>query len=76
MKVIRRPAPKADPKLVAQVAKIGNNLNQMARALNECRLVGDAVMLVEVAAQLAAVRADLLSLLPQPRSSEGGGDAD
>lgn len=70
------PAPKADPALVAQVAKIGNNLNQMARALNECRLVGDAVQLVEVAAQLAAVRADLLSLLPQPRSGQGGGDAD
>lgn len=76
VRVIRRPAPKADPALVTGVAKIGNNLNQMARALNECRLIGDAVQLVEVAAQLAAIRADLLSLLPLPRSGKGGGDAD
>ncbi len=33
-KILQRPAPKADPKLLLELGRIGNNLNQMARALN------------------------------------------
>ena len=44
----RRPAPKADPQLMAQLAKIGNNLNQIARRANTARFV-DLEMLGEVA---------------------------
>ena len=42
----------ADPALMRQLAALGSNLNQIARSLNECRLVGAPVQLVEVLALL------------------------
>ena len=42
----------ADPALMRQLAALGSNLNQIARSLNECRLVGAPVRLVEVLALL------------------------
>lgn len=33
-KILQRPAPKADPKLLRELGRIGNNVNQVARALN------------------------------------------
>lgn len=40
----RGPAPKADPALVAQLARIGNNLNQLARRANTIRGVDVAML--------------------------------
>ena len=33
-KILQRPAPNADPKLLLELGRIGNNVNQIARALN------------------------------------------
>ena len=59
----------ADPALMRQLAGMSNNLNQIARALNECRLAGSSVQLVEVLALLRSIEAEaahLLPLLPPP----------
>ncbi len=49
--------PDADPQLLRQIAGIGNNLNQIARVVNSQR--HDAVNLVKVLAQLAALERQL-----------------
>lgn len=36
----RRPAPKADPALIAALSRLGANLNQIARAMNAARAAG------------------------------------
>ena len=55
----------ADPALMRQLAGMSNNLNQIARALNECRLAGSSVQLVEVLALLRSIEAQASRLLPQ-----------
>jgi hypothetical protein len=54
-----------DPELMRQLAQIGNNLNQVARALNECRKVGDAVQVVEVLSVLRSIEEAIAELYPQ-----------
>jgi len=72
----------ADPVLMRQLAGMSNNLNQIARALNECRLAGSSVQLVEVLALLRSIEVQAGRLLPQlppppkPRAKEeASGDA-
>ena len=69
----------ADPALMRQLAGISNNLNQIARALNECRLAGSSVQLVEVLALLRSIEAEAGRLLPQlpppPKPTKGASDA-
>lgn len=70
----------ADPVLMRQLAGMSNNLNQIARALNECRLVGAPVQLVEVLALLRSIEGQATHLLPQlpppPKpSTKGASDA-
>lgn len=48
--------------IVREVARVGNNLNQVARALNRCVLTGDAVNSLAVAAELRRVREALRTL--------------
>ena len=55
----------ADPALMRQLAGMSNNLNQIARALNECRLAGSSVQLVEVLALLRSIEVQAGRLLPQ-----------
>ena len=65
----RRNAPRVDPDLVRELARIGNNLNQLARAANRrspVEAVSLLVRLIEIDRELAVLRA----------SHEVGRDAD
>ena len=62
---VRDTSKDADPVLMRQLAGMSNNLNQIARALNECRLAGSPVQLVEVLALLRSIEAEAGRLLPQ-----------
>ncbi len=72
----------ADPALMRQLAALGSNLNQVARALNECRSKGDRMPVLEALAYLRSIEAEAVKLLPQlppppkprPQAQEGGGD--
>jgi hypothetical protein len=66
----RRNYTPADPELIKHLARIGNNLNQIARYVN----TKSGVDSVELLAQLNALRRDFLSLLPQ--KSGNNPDAD
>jgi hypothetical protein len=65
-----------------QLAALGSNLNQVARALNECRSKGDRMPVLEALAYLRSIEAEAVKLLPQlppppkprPQAQEGGGD--
>lgn len=56
----RRSAPRVDPDLVRELARIGNNLNQLARAANRrspVETVSLLVKLIEIDRELAVLRA-------------------
>jgi hypothetical protein len=55
----RRPVPKADPELIRHWAKIGGNLNQIARALNTANKIGEPVNLAQILATLKAIEQNL-----------------
>lgn len=48
-----RPPPKVDPELIRQVARIGNNLNQIARRCNTGQRFDVLAELAEIERQLA-----------------------
>ena len=55
----RRSAPRVDPDLVRELARIGNNLNQLARAANRrspVETVSLLVKLIEIDRELAVLR--------------------
>lgn len=54
-----------DPQLIAHLARLGNNLNQVARALNECRKSGSVVELAEVLAVLTSIEQQASQLFPK-----------
>lgn len=68
--VRRRAARRADPKLLAELGRIGNNLNQIARWANTYKTAAEAV---EIITALAAIEREILFLLPGDR--EAGGSA-
>ena len=75
----RDPRHLADPALMRQLAALGSNLNQIARAVNECRLVGSPVHLVELLALLRSIEETagrLLPQLPPPPNREDDGHDD
>lgn len=61
----RRPAPKADPALVAALGRLGANLNQIARAMNAARAAGAMRQLdaLDIAASLVSLDRQLGVLL-------------
>ncbi|BCX90007.1 hypothetical protein MIN45_PP21 (plasmid) [Methylomarinovum tepidoasis] len=65
----RRRHPKADPELIRQLAKIGNNFNQIARWANTYKRSAEAV---EIIAGLLAIEAAMRALL----AKVSGGDRD
>ena len=57
---VRRSAPRIDPNLMRELARIGNNLNQLARAANRrspVETVSLLVKLIEIDRELAVLRA-------------------
>jgi hypothetical protein len=72
-----RPAPPADPQVVRQVARAGNNLNQIARW---CNTYTDAADQVQLLAALQAIERELSSFSHRPiaggdSAGEAGGDS-
>ncbi|KAB2738362.1 MobC family plasmid mobilization relaxosome protein [Brucella anthropi] len=69
----RRPAPKVDPELVRAVARIGGNLNQIARWLNTAQAQGQvsAIDAITVAARLVAIERALSKTLEQFTAKDG-----
>jgi hypothetical protein len=69
----RRQVPKVDPELVRAVARIGGNLNQIARWLNTATLQGQmsAIDAIEVAASLVAIERALSEVLDQYTAKDG-----
>lgn len=57
----------ADPELLRQLAKIGGNLNQIAKATNTEQARGDIINLLRVTAELATIREQLDELLERHR---------
>ena len=57
----------ADPELLRQLAKIGGNLNQIAKATNTEQARGDIINLLRVTAELATIREQLDELLEHHR---------
>jgi hypothetical protein len=55
----RRPVPVADPELIRHWAKIGGNINQIARALNQANKIGKPVNLPQILAVLTAIESQL-----------------
>lgn len=56
----RREAPRVSPELLRELARIGNNLNQLARAANGRQPMPAAALLIrliEIDRELAAIRA-------------------
>ncbi len=69
----RRPAPKADPTLIAGLSRLGANLNQIARAMNTARVAGAMRQLdaLEIAASLVSLDRQLGVLLAAHTATEG-----
>ena len=57
----RRPVPVADPELIRHWAKIGSNINQIARALNQANKVGESVNLVQILGILTSIESQIKS---------------
>ncbi len=63
----RRVHTPADPELVREIAKVGNNLNQIARW---CNTYGNGISQVELLARLASAQTLFSSLLPRKERSD------
>ena len=58
----RRAPPKVDPELVRHLAKLGSNLNQIARAVNTMKIQGRSVELTELNLVLCSIERELKTL--------------
>ncbi|ALV30096.1 mobilization protein MobC-like protein [Pannonibacter phragmitetus] len=69
----RRPVPKVDPELVRAVARIGGNLNQIARWLNTAQAQGQvsAIDAITLVARLIAIERALSETLEQFTAKNG-----
>lgn len=59
----KKPIRTADPELLRQLAKIGGNLNQIAKVANTEQARGDIINLLRLTAELATIREQLTELL-------------
>lgn len=70
----RRPVPKVDPELIRAIARIGSNLNQIARWLNTAQRQGNvsAIDAIAVSARLVSLDRALAEVLDAFRTQEHG----
>ncbi|MGU3398260.1 MobC family plasmid mobilization relaxosome protein [Brucellaceae bacterium D45D] len=70
----RRPVPKVDPELIRAIARIGSNLNQIARWLNTAQRQGNvsAIDAIALSARLVSLDRGLAQTLDAFRVQEGG----
>lgn len=59
----QKPIKTADPILLTQLAKIGGNLNQIARAANTEQTQGNLIDRIKLTAELAIIREQLSEIL-------------
>ncbi|MHB8370983.1 MAG: plasmid mobilization relaxosome protein MobC [Leptospirales bacterium] len=60
--------------LILQIARVWNNLNQIARDLNSRHKTGSSIHLVEVAVRLRGIEKDLGNVLQDIRKGQGKGE--
>lgn len=70
----RRPVPKVDPELIRAIAKIGSNINQIARWLNTAQRQGNvsAIDAITVSARLVSLDRSLAETIDAFRVQERG----
>ncbi len=70
----RRPVPKVDPELIRAIARIGSNLNQIARWLNTAQRQGNvsAIDAIAVSTRLVSLDRGLVETLDAFRTQEHG----
>lgn len=70
----RRPAPKVDPELIRAIARIGSNLNQIARWLNTAQRQGNISVsdAITVSTRLVSLDRSLAETLDEFRTQEHG----
>lgn len=59
----KKPIKTADPELLRQLARIGGNLNQIAKATNTEQAKSDIINLLRLTAELATIKEQLTKLL-------------
>ena len=65
------PARSADPALLRNLAAIGSNLNQVARAVNTGAVAGDLVHAIELLVVLRAIEREFADLVASNKGSTG-----
>lgn len=63
------PVSRADPDLLRQIAALGSNMNQLARAANAGALAGTSIEIVVVLGRLALMQGDLNRLIAKQEGS-------
>lgn len=59
----RRFVPRADPRLIRQIACVGNNMNQIARAVNAAHVAGARAHAGDILSELAIIERQLGQLV-------------
>lgn len=61
----RRQTPRVDPQLAREVAIVGGNMNQIAKAMNVARMKGVHVAAIDILAQLSIIERQLRQLIEE-----------
>lgn len=64
----RRQTPRADPQLLRHIALVGNNMNQIARAVNAANVAGAKAHASDILIELANIERQLGQLLSEVAS--------
>ncbi len=65
--IVYSPKTQGEVEIVQQLAKIGNNLNQLTRKINTSAKVGESIELVKISAYLYSLESQLTNVLQSIR---------